>query len=205
MQTNWSKWDRRFLGLARHHATFSKDPSTKVGCVIADHRNRIIGTGFNGFSAGIKDTPGRLNDRETKLKLTIHAERNALAFATRDVEGCTAYVWPIPPCSPCASALAQEYIGRVVAPDLTQEHIRWKADRDLSFEVYKEAGIIVDIEQVDPYSIQLAEGDDPDIYVSLARVEQQFRKKGSEGIDSSHRLMTNRADQIRDLMTNWCL
>ena len=37
-----SKWDRRMLGLANLVATWSKDPSTGVGAVIVDSKNRIV-------------------------------------------------------------------------------------------------------------------------------------------------------------------
>ena len=75
------KWHLRFLRLAREVSSWSKDPSTQVGCVIVDQSKRVISLGFNGLPAGLHDTAGRLLDRELKLALTIHAEENALLFA----------------------------------------------------------------------------------------------------------------------------
>jgi len=76
-----SKWDSRFMDLARLVASWSKDPSTQVGAVIVDQDKRIVSTGFNGFPRCVNDSPV---DREVKLLRTIHAEENALLFARRD-------------------------------------------------------------------------------------------------------------------------
>ena len=72
-----TKWDRRWLDLARHYAGWSNDPSTQVGCVIARDKEQLS-QGYNGFPAGIADTDARLADRDTRLALTLHAEHNAL-------------------------------------------------------------------------------------------------------------------------------
>ena len=53
------KWDRRFIELASHIAQWSKDPSTKVGCVIVGEDREIRSTGFNGFPRGIDDDDER--------------------------------------------------------------------------------------------------------------------------------------------------
>lgn len=98
-----SKWDRRMLGLVNLVATWSKDPSTGVGAVIVDSKNRIVSVGFNGFPRAVCDSDEALFDRDEKLRRTIHAEENALLFAGRSVEGCTIYVTH-PPCAaprPC--------------------------------------------------------------------------------------------------------
>ena len=55
-----NKWDLRFLELARHISDWSKDPSTKVGCVVVGPDREIRSTGFNGFPRGIKDDDDRL-------------------------------------------------------------------------------------------------------------------------------------------------
>ena len=109
----YTKWHDRFLRLATEVSTWSRDPGTKVGCIIVDPLNRVVSLGFNGFPHGISDDTLRLQDRETKLRMTIHAEENALLFAKRDVAGYTAYVTHHP-CSNCAAKLIQSGIGRVV-------------------------------------------------------------------------------------------
>ena len=73
-----SKWDVRFLELADHISSWSKDPSTKVGCIIVGADREIRSTGFNGFPRGIDDSEERLTDREEKYPLICHAEENAI-------------------------------------------------------------------------------------------------------------------------------
>ena len=75
------KWDERFLELASHISLWSKDPSTKVGCVVVGDDREIRSTGFNGFPRGIKDDETRLSDRSQKYPLICHAEENAIMHA----------------------------------------------------------------------------------------------------------------------------
>ena len=63
------KWDARVIELARHISGWSKDPSTKGGCVIIGEDREIRSTGFNGFPRGIADNLERLEDREQKYPL----------------------------------------------------------------------------------------------------------------------------------------
>lgn len=108
-----TKWDKRFLDLATHVATWSRDPSTQVGCVIVNPRRQIVSTGFNGFPVGVDDDPARYADRPTKYLMILHAEQNAVLQAGGDVRGGTAYVTH-PPCSQCAAVLIQAGIVRIV-------------------------------------------------------------------------------------------
>ena len=57
-----SAWDRKFLALAQHISTWSKDPSKQVGAVAVGNNRNILATGYNGFPKGIMDTEERLND-----------------------------------------------------------------------------------------------------------------------------------------------
>lgn len=120
------KWDLRFLGLAKEAATWSKDPSTKVGCVIVDpDTNRIAGVGFNGFPRGMCDHKELYEDRETKYSRTIHAEVNAVLNSSGSLEGFTAYVTH-PPCTNCALVLIQSGVGRVVCIQPSEDLLsRW--------------------------------------------------------------------------------
>jgi len=138
-----TKWDKRFIDLAKLTASWSKDPSTKVGSCIADEDNRIISIGFNGFPRGVCDNPSRYKDRETKLMAILHAEENAIAFSgRRDLKGCTVYVWPFPPCSKCASIIIQSGVKRVVScePSLEQTE-RWGKSMGLAKSFFSEAGV----------------------------------------------------------------
>ena len=77
------KWDRRYLGLAREVSCWSKDPSTKIGAVIADNQGRVVALGYNGFARNIEDADEKLNLRELKYEMVVHAEVNAVLIAGR--------------------------------------------------------------------------------------------------------------------------
>lgn len=136
-----TRWDLRFIEMASLVASWSKDPSTKVGAVITNDKNHVVSLGFNGFPRGVED---RLNvSRETKLARTIHAEANALLHAKQDLAGCSIYVTR-PPCSNCAALIIQSGIERVVyeAPD-PAFLLRWKGSISESIQMFEEARITV--------------------------------------------------------------
>ena len=141
-------WDRRFIGLASNIAEWSKDPSTQCGAVIVDDKQRIVSTGFNGFSRGISDDEYRLNNRPLKYQIILHAEVNALMFANQSVEGCTIYVWPFSPCPRCAAQLIQSGIKRVVSVFPKGDKLkRWGSDIGLSRRMFEEAGVSLEFMQ----------------------------------------------------------
>lgn len=135
------KWDNRFIQLAKHISTWSKDPSTQVGAVIIDRRNRVISTGYNGFPRGVKDSDERLNDREKKYSMVVHGEINALLFATQPLDGTTLFLWPFLSCSHCTAIIINAGIKRVVAP--LNDNPRWNESIRVSRELYHEAGVSV--------------------------------------------------------------
>lgn len=148
-----NKWDTRFLSLAEYISKWSLDPSTKVGAVIVQDR-KIISLGYNGLPMGVEDTPERLNNRDLKYKLIVHAERNAILFAGRPLHGCTLYTWPFMPCAACASMVIQTGIKRVVS--IASDNVRWKEDFDLSSELFDEAGVQLDLEAQTNVECQIA-------------------------------------------------
>jgi len=139
------KWDARFLELAKHISDWSKDPSTKVGCVVVGEDREIRSTGFNGFPRGIEDNIERLEDRKQKYPLICHAEENAIMHAARigvSLKGSTAYVtWP--PCSRCARSLIQAGIKEVVYSSEEEIPERWVEDFNISTNMLREAGVHV--------------------------------------------------------------
>ena len=132
------KWDLRFLEMARNAASWSKDPSTQVGSIIVDDDKRVISVGYNGFPKGVDDDE-RLDNREEKYKMIVHAERNALLFANKDVKGCSIYTYPFMPCSVCAGMIIQAGIKRVVT--VKNSNPRWKEDFRTSRYLFQEAEI----------------------------------------------------------------
>jgi dCMP deaminase len=138
-----NKWDIRFLQLAELVASWSKDPSTKVGSVIVDEQNRVLSVGFNGFPRGIEDNPELYQDREKKYERVLHAEQNALHFSFRlDLRGCTLYTYPLLPCNRCALEIIQRGITRVVSVYPTESHLeRWRESFDLTKDLLNQANV----------------------------------------------------------------
>ena len=134
-----NKWDYRFMKRAEENASWSKDPRKKVGAVIS-YGNRIVSNGFNGFPCGFKDTDERLSDKKFKNAHTIHAEINAILFSQQPLEGCTIYVWPLPPCVPCACVIAQSGISRVVSLQIDRES-SWYEPTLEGERIFDEVGI----------------------------------------------------------------
>jgi dCMP deaminase len=137
-----SKWtDDFWMGMAWKYAQEgSKDPSTKVGCVIVRPDRTPASWGTNGFPQGIKDTPERLADKTFKYPHTIHAELNAIIFAGERLEGCTAYT-TFAPCTPCAMAIIQAKIARVVTRPITDGP--WAEGQHNAQDRLREAGVEV--------------------------------------------------------------
>lgn len=138
MQNDRSKWSQRFMEMAELVASWSKDPTRQVGCVIVDDDYRIISVGYNGFPRGVKDCCERYIDRETKYLFVAHAERNAIDNAPMSVKGCTLYT-PLEPCYECAKTIIQNGISKVItykAPE-DYEAFRW----DITRIMFKEAGV----------------------------------------------------------------
>jgi dCMP deaminase len=146
------KWDKRFLGLSEYIATFSKDPSTKVGAVIARDVNRIICVGYNGFPAGDPDLESDYNDRPTKISKVLHAERNAIEWSKKmgyfNLNGCSIYTTPLPPCDSdhagggCTDLIIGSGIRRVVSYKPTQaQYERWGESFESSRLKLEKAGI----------------------------------------------------------------
>ena len=113
---NWSEY---FMTQAITVSLKSKDPSTKVGCIIVDPiDNKQISMGYNGFPKGIDESKLTWNKdvshgiENTKYPYVVHAEANALLNAVRDVKGADVYV-TLQPCSECSKLLISAQIGRV--------------------------------------------------------------------------------------------
>jgi len=47
------KWDQRYLKLAEEVASWSKDPSRKIGAVAVGAKGQVLAQGYNGFPRGI--------------------------------------------------------------------------------------------------------------------------------------------------------
>jgi len=137
------RWDLRYLALAKLVASWSKDPSTKCGAVIVNPHNEIVSIGFNGLPKGVIDSNERLTTRNVKLKMIVHAERNALIFAKQDLHKCTIYTYPMMACSECAAMIIQAGITKHVSMVHTNKN--WTESFTLAHEMFQEAGVNIDL------------------------------------------------------------
>ena len=145
LNLSMNKWDIRFVKIAKEVAEWSKDPSTQVGSIAVKNR-KIIATGYNGFPKGVKDAPRDLYDREMKLKLTVHAEKNMIYNAVEHgvkLEGSTVYIWGLPTCEECWKGLVQVGVSRVVMPDIEFNGGKWKEGCKFAKEYMEAVGIDV--------------------------------------------------------------
>jgi dCMP deaminase len=136
------KWHKRFLELAKLVSTWSKDPSTQVGAVIVNDKNRIVSFGFNGYPRGLKDEG--LDNREVKYLKILHGEINAILFSKQDLNDCTIYVYPLPPCANCTSVIIQSGISKIVVlenQNKTKMLERWSQHNLIAKEMAEEAGV----------------------------------------------------------------
>jgi len=139
-----SKWDLRYLEMAKLVSTWSKDPSTKTGAVIVRPNGTVAGVGFNGFPKGMNDDPAIYANREEKYSRVVHCEVNALLFSGGPIEGSTLYTWPFLSCDRCMVQMLQGGIKRFVAPVSSLDGLtRWGAAFERVKSYAKEAGVEV--------------------------------------------------------------
>jgi dCMP deaminase len=118
-------WDEYFLGLAASASTRSNCSRRAVGAVIVRDRH-IQSTGYNGPPSGYGHCDAGACPRGTSSGplgadanydncVAIHAEANALLFASADMrQGATLYTTAAP-CFSCAKLIANSGIAEVVA------------------------------------------------------------------------------------------
>lgn len=139
-----SKWQGRFIKLAKEIASWSKDPSSQVGAVIVRPDRTIASVGFNGFPRGVEDSQDAITNRDTKLLRTIHAELNAILSAKEPLIGYSLFVWPFQPCANCAAAIIQSGIKDVYCPYNDHlAHERWHESFKAALQMFDEVGVRV--------------------------------------------------------------
>jgi dCMP deaminase len=123
----WTKWDKRFMELAKTIGTWSScyQENRKIGAVIVLNK-RILTTGYNGAPAGVTSCVERGECMRRKMNIpsgtrqeicyAIHAEQNAIIQAAKlgvSIEGATMYCTH-QPCVICAKMIVNSGIARVV-------------------------------------------------------------------------------------------
>ena len=112
-----TEWDEYFMNIAEAVAAKSKDPSSKMGCVIVDQNKRVVSQGYNGMIQGADESKMTLSERPMKYYFAIHSEMNAVLFAHQDLTGCTVYN-RVATCENCLKYCLQAGIKRFVYREL---------------------------------------------------------------------------------------
>ena len=144
-----SKWDIRWMNRAKDYASWSKDPSSKIGAVAVDPNRKIeLVGGYNGFPRNIDDSTTRYLDRPTKYKLIVHAEMNVIANAAYhgiSLDGSHLYVYGLPVCSDCAKVLINTGIEKVYMRYPRDINDKWKESAKDTYAMFEEANIEVEL------------------------------------------------------------
>lgn len=156
------RWVEYMLGLLVPIASRSKDPRTRVGCVIVRPDWSIAVTGYNGFPPGVREQAYMVDEahRATSGCSTLdystrwapaekswwvtHAEQNAVNTAAREgvaLRGCYAFVsWH--PCHQCAGALIGAGVRRVYLGD-GEVAKHWVQSTEVAATKFRETGVTV--------------------------------------------------------------
>ena len=118
---NTLSFDDIYMDLAQNLSRKSHCVKAKVGAVISKD-TRIVSLGYNGLPAGTHNCDqewpqdGCARDRKGGCSLALHAEANAILYASKNqitMEGSTLYV-TLSPCLACAKIIYTTGIKKVI-------------------------------------------------------------------------------------------
>lgn len=142
--TSSVSWVKKYIELAKHISSWSKDPNTKIGAVAVGGKGQILSQGYNGFPRGISDTENRLVHRDIKYRYVVHAEQNCIYNATLNgvsLDNSDLYVYGLPVCSECAKGVIQVGVKRVFMCYPEEISIKWRDSMAQSIEMFNESGV----------------------------------------------------------------
>lgn len=132
-------WDQYMLTVAEATALRATCSRRQIGAVIATRDHRIVSTGYNGGPRGMGHcTDGfcpRANgsantgfgyDDPEDYCIAIHAEANAIMFASPESRGGSTLYSTLAPCFSCAKLISNSGIDEVVVSEVYKEFDRVK-------------------------------------------------------------------------------
>jgi len=137
-------WKDRYLNLAKEISTWSKDPSTQIGCVAIGNKGQVLSQGYNGFPRYFDDHKDLYKDREIKYKYIVHAEMNCIYHATLNgisLEGAKLFVYGLGVCHECAKGIVQVGIKEVFASCNQDKSKRWQESFNYTKNIFKKSGV----------------------------------------------------------------
>jgi dCMP deaminase len=134
------KFDDIYMDLAVTLAARSHCVKMKVGAVIS-RDTRIVSLGYNGPPAGTHNCDeewpetGCARDRKGGCSLALHAEANAILYASKNqvqLEDATLYI-TLSPCLPCARIIYTTGIKKVIYLDSYAAYKKIDTDEGIDF------------------------------------------------------------------------
>lgn len=144
-----SNWPKRYMSLAKEVASWSKDPSTKVGAVAVGSKGQVLSQGYNGFPRGIADSEHRYQIKVEKYKYVVHAEMNCIYNATYNgvsLDGADMYIYGLPVCSECAKGIIQVGVKKIfVSEECITAQPKWFESWLTTKDMFDEAGVEIEV------------------------------------------------------------
>lgn len=137
-------WNLKYIELAKKFASWSKDPSVKVGAVAIGFKGQVLSQGYNGFPKQFNDSLDIYKTSELKKKYIIHAEMNCIYHATLNgisLEGSTLFVYGLEVCHECAKGIIQVGIKEVVTYSPNPPKRKWLESFKTSEELLAKSNI----------------------------------------------------------------
>lgn len=137
---NKPTFDEIYMDLATNLSKRSHCVKMKVGAVLTKD-TRIVSLGYNGPPAGTHNCDiewpeeGCPRDSKGSCSLALHAEQNAILYATKNnvgIEGSTLYV-TLSPCIACARVIFTLKIKKVIYMNSYAEYKGIKSDEGVDF------------------------------------------------------------------------
>lgn len=143
--SNYSdSWNLKYIELAKKFASWSKDPSVKVGTVAIGSKGQVLSQGYNGFPKQFDDSLDIYKTSKLKKKYIIHAEMNCIYHATLNgisLEGSTLFVYGLEVCHECAKGIIQVGIKEVVTYSPNPPKNKWLESFKTSEELLAKSNI----------------------------------------------------------------
>lgn len=108
----------------------------KVGCVITNSDNRIIATGYNGRSAGLKHCEKICDSCTNNILYSVHAEVNAISNCESKQSIVNMYC-TIAPCINCAKQIIKTNCKNFYFTDFYKSDAGIQLLRSHKIKVYK--------------------------------------------------------------------
>ena len=133
--------DEYFMIMAMHASSRGSCIRRRVGCILTDDKNHVLATGYNGPPAGTHNCDvewpeeGCARDSKGSCSLALHAEQNAILYATKNnvsMEGATLYV-TLSPCIACARVIFTIGIKKVFYKDSYAAYKGLASDEGVDF------------------------------------------------------------------------